>query len=1003
MTCDRPLVIELCCGTALLSSVAQEAGYAVLPIDWGHNKHKPYVRALHMDLRQASTWTFLRHVCETRPIAWIHVAPPCGTASRARDIGKGPRPLRSVQHVMGLPGLDTVSQERVNSANVIYAETASFCSWLLQNFPSVPFSVENPLHSYMWQIPAFEGLRERLQLVVFDSCRHGSKRKKATAFLTNHAALHSLSGPCPGCLVHEKWGRRTSDYATAEEAAYPRLLCQRIVACVDAACDARCLLPARSITSSLHAARVAAQSQPRGRRCPPLLSEFAHTVTVRSNAAPPLDDKRQLRVAWRGVAAGSKLLRELMANGDDGTEQHAAYTFGVYRNFQAYIAAASLLVHPFDVAKALPDGMLRAVFTTLTEGPVATIRHRLSTLKKWTAWAKELETAESALRDSMRPSVRGVVGNKRIKLLQRIAESLSRPDRSLFDEMAQGFMLTGYMRNTGVFSPDVKPATVAEDEFWLGAQHMRQALWDKVESHPLQSYSQELWDLTIEEASPDKRWLEGPLARESLDSLFEGEWSPCRRFAVWQGKYRPIDDFSECRVNACFGCFEKITLKALDELVWTCALVFRVAQAKGSVRLELGSGEVLEGPLHKVWHDPSRVRPHTKTYDLRSAYKQLAIHPSERRKAVLLLKCPSTRKVSGFVCNTLPFGGSSSVMHFNRVGLLLQRILWELLVVASCYYDDYPCVTPAFLASNTDSTTHAVAKLLGFSLSEKERPFSTATETLGVVVDTCDPSMAIVKVSNKPDRCKTLASALCDIMASGELSAADMPATLGRLQFAEAQILGRTGKLALADLRSFEARAGKVILTDDQIDAMSVLRHRLMYAPARSILASPAASPTLVFTDGACEPSEGGFTATVGGVLLVPSTGLHVPRKLVGQWAERRKHVIGQIELYAVVLARVHWAKHLGNARVVFFVDHSGVLSACINGCSHDTSWRKLLLYLEEADESAPCLAWWHRVPSASNVSDPPSRGKWGELDFLGDYTREEPACFVTGELLRPT
>ena len=169
----------------------------------------------------------------------------------------------------------------------------------------------------------------------------------------------------------------------------------------------------------------------------------------------------------------------------------------------------------------LPDGMLRAIFMTLTEGPVATIRYRLGTLKKWTAWAKELEPAESALRESMRPSVRGVVGNKRIKLLQRIAESLSWPDRSLFDEMAAGFMLAGYMRNTGVFSPDAKPATVTEDEFWLGAQHMRQALWDKVESHPLQTYSQDLWDLTMEEASPNKRWLEGPLAKESLDSLFE--------------------------------------------------------------------------------------------------------------------------------------------------------------------------------------------------------------------------------------------------------------------------------------------------------------------------------------------------------------------------------------------------------------------------------------------------------------------------------------------------
>ena len=239
----------------------------------------------------------------------------------------------------------------------------------------------------------------------------------------------------------------------------------------------------------------------------------------------------------------------------------------------------------------------------------------------------------------MRPAVRGVVGNKRIKLLQKIAESLSWPDHSLFDEMAAGFKLAGYMQNMGVFAPDAKPATVSEDEFWLGAQHMRRALWDKVEGQPLQAYSEELWDLTMEEASPSKKWLEGPMSKSSLDLLFHGQWSPCRRFAVWQGKYRPIDDFSECRVNACFGCFERVTLKALDELVWACALVCRVAKAKGCVRLELGSGEILEGPLRKVWRDSSRVRPLTKTYDLRSAYKQLAIHPSARRKAVLLLKC----------------------------------------------------------------------------------------------------------------------------------------------------------------------------------------------------------------------------------------------------------------------------------------------------------------------------------------------------------------------------
>ena len=40
--------------------------------------------------------------CETHEIIWVHIAPPCGAASRARDRPMsatrfGPRPLRSVQ------------------------------------------------------------------------------------------------------------------------------------------------------------------------------------------------------------------------------------------------------------------------------------------------------------------------------------------------------------------------------------------------------------------------------------------------------------------------------------------------------------------------------------------------------------------------------------------------------------------------------------------------------------------------------------------------------------------------------------------------------------------------------------------------------------------------------------------------------------------------------------------------------------------------------------------
>ena len=77
-----------------------------------------------------------------------------------------------------------------------------------------------------------------------------------------------------------------------------------------------------------------------------------------------------------------------------------------------------------------------------------------------------------------------------------------------------------------------------------------------------------------------------------------------------------------------------------------------------------------------------------------------------------------------------------------------------------------------------------------------------------------------------------------------------------------------------------------------------------------------------------------------------------------------------------------------------------GVLSACVSGCSRDPSWGELLLHLERADEASPCLSWFHRLPSASNVADPPLRGNWHELNFLGKYEVDRPSCFATGRQL---
>ena len=577
-----PLFIELCAGSALLSAAARDRGYSILPVDWGGNKHRSFAHTLQLDLRKESTWTFVKRVFDSRRVVWVHVAPPCGTASRARGIGAGPKPLRSMTQPWGLSSLCEGDRARVDSANAIYKQCADFCSWMLNCQPATGFTVENPLHSWLWHLPPFQALLQKCALVSFDACLHGSRRNKATALLTNIEGVGVLSGPCPGCPSHEPWGRTTDGYATSVEAAYPRLLCDRILQCVDVFAAATDAAPTPQAVTPLAEARAAAQKQPRGRRFAPIISEFSHTVSVQAPCPPVLDQKNCLTAVWHKVPSGSKLLRVSVERGgkdtraslsqsleetDPSEQAERFFVFGVFRSPETFLREACLLKHPFDVARALPDCMVKALFKILVDGPVSVIRTRLEKLKLWRSWAEELAPAEAKLRENMAPSVKQVLGGKRTLLLNKIAASLDWPDHELHRDLSRGFKLTGYLRPTGIFQPDEKPAYSTEQDFWDGAAVLRSSLWDKVEGQVEPEYSQALWDLTLEEADKlGKGWLEGPLSRDQLDDLFPEGWSPCRRFAVWQGKWRPIDDFSECGINACFGCFERISLKALDEI-----------------------------------------------------------------------------------------------------------------------------------------------------------------------------------------------------------------------------------------------------------------------------------------------------------------------------------------------------------------------------------------------------------------------------------------------------
>ena len=72
--------------------------------------------------------------------------------------------------------------------------------------------------------------------VVFDQCCHGGSRKVSRKWLTNLKELGQLRASCQGDHVHLPFGGSfqgdSFKFATADEAAYPELLCSRVSAIV---------------------------------------------------------------------------------------------------------------------------------------------------------------------------------------------------------------------------------------------------------------------------------------------------------------------------------------------------------------------------------------------------------------------------------------------------------------------------------------------------------------------------------------------------------------------------------------------------------------------------------------------------------------------------------------------------------------------------------------------------------------------------------------------------
>ena len=130
------IFIELCAGSAVLSSFAKRKGYSVTPVDYKRNRHEPKCQLVQLDLSKDHAWEVLENIICSCDVVCVHCAPPCGACSRARGIpmpdgSPGPQPLRSSAYPLGVPDMSPNDKAKVDTANRLYNVWESLsCFWI---------------------------------------------------------------------------------------------------------------------------------------------------------------------------------------------------------------------------------------------------------------------------------------------------------------------------------------------------------------------------------------------------------------------------------------------------------------------------------------------------------------------------------------------------------------------------------------------------------------------------------------------------------------------------------------------------------------------------------------------------------------------------------------------------------------------------------------------------------------------------------------------------------
>ena len=895
---------------------------------------------VQLDLADHANFEFLQSIIQEPSCIYVHFAPPCGTASRARFIKRkgryNPPVLRTETKPDGLSNLTPLHAAKVASANLLYQRTQALCRLCVAH--GALFSIENPARSFMWntahrakflrEIPHYD--------TFFHHCMYGSSRRKRTRLTHNIPTVQQMESRCDATHAHEPWGCSANGWATAEETAYPWPLCRRLAALVALHLQEQglhCPTPTfAQHTSQLDAIRQQTEFQPSIKGLP-WVSEFKEIRHIHAKDPVPPEGRLISTPSVGHIASASKK------------------TIGIHRSPEEFVATALAAKHPGFASDRLPAPMQEAVEFCASHSEDYVARTRSEVLRAMINSAKELKEQENRLKADMTERRRDVLKNKRLLLFKSLLEQAESPDLSLVDDMTAGFDLTGKLPASNQFSLKYKPACIPPQSLRGIADRAREALLNSAKSSGDPVLDAGVYDATMKEKA--RGFLRGPIAASAVPH----GGTLTRRFGVHQrDKVRPIDDYKASLVNSSVTQVEVVTLHGVDHIAGLGAALLASFTRKGR-------SEALVG---KCW-------------DLAAAYKQIPLSDEAYDlDSYIVVYNPETGCPEIFQQAVLPFGSVASVTAFLRCAVGIWTIGSKLLKLAwTSYFDDFLSLTTTDLAKHTDMCISTFFHLLGWELSaEKLVPYADCCKVLGVELALTKTPTKTFEVRNTPSRVEELTQTILAILDAGFLSKSDAEKLRGRLQFASNQLFGSRFKNCLQELNLHIARNMRTVGIDLE-RALQLIVHLLGLNPPRTVGIGHT-NWFHMYVDASFEP--GGFSG-IGGILLDPygqclgCFSEAVDKTLLDSIMEADQcTAIMELEALAIYVGVKLFSDVVKGARLVVFTDNQSAQASLVKCRSNNKRVDSIIRGICSLEELLSMMCWVERVPSYSNPADVLSR-----------------------------